>query len=191
MAHATGPFYVHVLARATARQHGRAEVDHEEAYRIMDDVAEAYLRGEFRDCEVVVYTGEPGNPPSLRPLNVVIEDARRRDPEWCLSVAEWNAGVMLTATAAGRYLEECGFAGAPRVQREWFGAKSAPGSARHKPGRKPVLPQRLIEQMLDDLRLGRRTVEELRADTLTALVAQYGGSPNTANQARKQALEAF
>jgi len=45
--------------------------------------------------------------------------------------------------------------------------------------------------MLDDLRLGRRTVEELRADTLTAPVAQYGGSPNTANQARKQALEAF
>jgi hypothetical protein len=184
----SGPFYIFEIARAVARLPGRAEVDEQEAHRLAGDMYEWYSRGEFRDCEVVVPADDPI---SLRPLAEVIEDARCRDPKWCLSDLEWNRGVMLTAPAVQRYLEGCGFTGAPRVLREWFGAASGPGTAARKPGRPPVLRQRLAEQMLDDLRSKRRTLEQLLGDTLAALVAQYGGSPNTADNARQDALEIF
>jgi hypothetical protein len=183
-----GPFYVSEIARAVARRPGRAEVDHDEACRIADDMAEWYLRGEFGDAEVVAYTGPP---PSLRSLAEIKEDARRRGENWCLSQPEWRAAYMLTAAAARRYLERCGFTGALRVLMEWFGVENRPDSRRGKPGRPPVVRQRLTEQMLVDLRSERRTVEQLEADTLAVLVAQYGGSQNTANDARRHALAIF
>jgi hypothetical protein len=45
--------------------------------------------------------------------------------------------------------------------------------------------------MVADLRERRRTVEELEKDTLTALVAAYGGSPNTVGPAREKAIAEF
>jgi hypothetical protein len=112
-----GPFYIQELARAIARLPGRAEVDEQEAYRITDDIAELYLRGEFSDDEVVAYAGDP---PGLQSLAEIKEDARRRGETWCLSQPEWRAAYWLTAPAALRYLKRCGFVGAPRVLRESF-----------------------------------------------------------------------
>ena len=109
-----GSFYIQDLARAIARLPGRAEVDEEEARRIAEDMAEWYLRGEFRDDEVLVLTGHP---PRHRPLAEVVEGAWRDT----LPILEWRATVFLTASAVRRYLEGCGYAGAPRVLREWLG----------------------------------------------------------------------
>ena len=120
-----GPFYIFVIGEAIARLPGRAEVDREEGYRITDDIAEWYLRGEFYDDEVVAYAGDP---PRWRSLAEIKEDFRRRGENWRLWQPEWRAGYALTAPAARRYLQECGFAGAPRVRREWFGAAPTPGA---------------------------------------------------------------
>jgi hypothetical protein len=124
-----GPFYIFEIGEAIARLPGRAEVDREEAIRITDDIAEWYLRDEFDDDEVVACAGDP---PKLRSLARIREDLRRRDEDWILAQPEWRAGYALTAPAALRYLEGCGFAGAPRVRREWFGA--APYRVKPTPG---------------------------------------------------------
>ena len=62
---------------------------------------------------------------------------------------------------------------------------------RSKPGPEPKLRTTIANRMLDDLRLERRTPEALRGDTLAALAQQYGGSPNTASTARRDALARF
>lgn len=62
---------------------------------------------------------------------------------------------------------------------------------RGKPGPKPALRAGITEKMLTDLRSGRRTPEQLEGDTLAALVAEYGGSQNTAGNARDDALLQF
>lgn len=77
-----GPFYIIEIAWAVARRPGRTEVDLEEAYRITDDIAEWYLRGELGDDEVVAQVGPP---PILRSLAELKEDAQRRGEIWCLS----------------------------------------------------------------------------------------------------------
>src|SRR5215470_4902252 len=96
-----GPFYIMDIARAVARRVGRTEVDLEEAYRITDDIAEWYLRGEFSDAEVVAHTGPPQ---VLRSVAEIKEDARCRGEVWYLSQPEWRAAYMLTASAVRRYL---------------------------------------------------------------------------------------
>jgi hypothetical protein len=63
--------------------------------------------------------------------------------------------------------------------------------ARGKRGPKRKLRDSLGAKMLDDLSSGRRTPEELKGDKLSALATQYGGSPNTANAARQDALSRF
>jgi hypothetical protein len=63
--------------------------------------------------------------------------------------------------------------------------------AKSRPGPKPKLLNSIIKNMLDDLRSGRETLEGLQILKLEALSAQYGGSKNTANKARKQALARF
>jgi hypothetical protein len=70
---------------------------------------------------------------------------------------------------------------------------TAPASAkdRNKPGPKPKTLMKCKAKMLADLTEGRRTVEELEQDTLAALVAAYGGSPNTAKKARDEAIAEF
>jgi hypothetical protein len=176
-----GPFYVSEIARAIARLPGRAEVDHEEAYRIADDIAEWYLRGEFRDDEVVAYAGDP---PALRSLGEIKEDARRRGENWCLSQPEWRAACMLTAPAARRYLEGCGLAGAQRVLREWFAEVAVPEATetktelpseqRHrKPGPKPTRRNAIADRMFDDLCSKRHTSASLRSYTLSAVTKEY------------------
>jgi hypothetical protein len=179
-----GPFYVMEIARAVARQPGRAEVDLDEAYRITDDIAEWYLRGEFGDDEVAAYAGPP---PELRSLAEIKEDAQRRGENWRLSQPEWRACYMLTAPATRRYLRGCGLAGAPRVLRQWLPRKGT----HRKPGPKPEKRNAIADRMFDELRLKQRTPDELEGDKLVALAAKYGGSPNTANHARKDALERF
>lgn len=62
---------------------------------------------------------------------------------------------------------------------------------RRRPGPKPLARKRIIAKMLSDLSSRRRTLEQLNQDTLEALKTQYGGSPNTAGEARKEALRGF
>jgi hypothetical protein len=125
-----GPFYIFEISERIARLPGRAEVDREEAIRISDDIAEWYLRGEFHDDEVVAYTVDA---PGLRSLAEIKADFRRRGENWRLWQPEWRAGYALTAPAARCYLEGCGFAGAPRVRREWFGDPPKDKATRPKP----------------------------------------------------------
>jgi hypothetical protein len=66
-----------------------------------------------------------------------------------------------------------------------------PNRTRGKPGPKPGLRAGIAKKMLADLLSGRRTADQLKGDTLLALVAQYGGSQNTANAARQDALSQF
>jgi hypothetical protein len=180
-----GPCFIQELARAIARWPGRAEVDEQEANRITDDMAEWYLRGEFADSDVVALVG---NPPIFRSLAEIKEDAQRRGENWCLSQPEWRAVYWLTAPAARRYLEACGYTGAWRVLREWFGWAEGRG----KPGPKPKQRNAIADRMFDDLQSRRRTPDELKGDKLAVLVAQYdGGSANTANAARTEALARF
>jgi hypothetical protein len=196
-----GPFYIFQIGEALARLPGRIEVDPEEARRITDDIGEWYLRGEFRDDEVFACAGDP---PSLRSLAEIKEDSRRRGEIWRLTQPIWRAGYMLTASALRRYLEGCGLSGAARVSSEWFGAiatptveaaKSNPSAPnekqRRKPGPKPELRDTIARKMLTDLRSGRFAPEELKAFTLVALEAEYGGSQNTAKVAREDALARF
>jgi hypothetical protein len=200
-----GPFSIYDLARAIARLPGRAEVDKQEAIRITDDIAEWYLRGEFHDDEVVAYVAYvAGEPPALRSLAEIKDVVRRRGEDWCLSQPEWRTVCLLTAPAALRYLEGCGYDGAPRVRREWFGGAEAaipeatqseaplPRKGRRgKPGPKPRLRTEITNRMLDDLQSRRRTPEELEGDKLAALAKQYGGTLNTAKAARQDALKKF
>jgi hypothetical protein len=195
-----GPFYIYDLARAIARLPGRTEVDEQEAIRITDDIAEWYLRGEFHDDEVVAYAGEP---PALRSLAEIKDDARRRGENWHLSQPEWRAVYFLTAPAARRYLQGCGLVGGPRVLRDWFGAAEAeipaaggskaglPKGRHRRPGPKGEKRIGIADKMFDELRLQRRTPEALENDTLLALTSQYGGSLNTAKAAREDALARF
>jgi hypothetical protein len=150
-----GPAYIFEIARAMARRPGRVEVDCEEAHRITDDIAEWYLRGEFGDDEVVAYASDP---PSLRSLAEIKEDARRRGEIWRLSQPEWRAAYMLTVPAVRRYLEGCGLVGAPRVRQEWFGR-----TTRVKP-----TPHELDEWMLANVKRSAKrdpTIKECREAT--------------------------
>lgn len=67
----------------------------------------------------------------------------------------------------------------------------APRTKAGKPGPKPELRREIAAKMLDDLKSRRRSQTELQADTLSALVAEYGGSPNTADAARTLAFTQF
>jgi len=60
-----------------------------------------------------------------------------------------------------------------------------------KPGPPPDLRNAIRDKMLSDLRSERRTVEQLDADTLDVLVTVYGGSRNTANASRLEAIALF
>jgi hypothetical protein len=71
----------------------------------------------------------------------------------------------------------------------WTDTLATPAESR--PGPRPELSDSITNKMLDDLRSGRETPEGLRGLKLEALSAQYGGSKNTANKARKQALARF
>jgi hypothetical protein len=146
-----GPFYIIEIARALARKPGRVEVDREEAHRITDDIAERYLRGEFGDDDVVA--DHAGPPPARRSLAEIKEDARRRGEIWCLSQPEWREAYMLTTSAARRYVEGCGLAGAARVQKEWFGRTD-----RVKPA-----PHELRDWMLANVKPGAKRDPTIRA----------------------------
>jgi hypothetical protein len=116
------PLYVYYLALALARLPGRLEVDHDEANRILDDIAEQYERGDFAENEVLAsYLGPP---PGLRSLAEIKQDAEGRG-EPSPSLGEIRVCGILSYAAAKRYVEASGLAGAPRVLREWFGAGSA------------------------------------------------------------------
>jgi hypothetical protein len=59
------------------------------------------------------------------------------------------------------------------------------------PGPKPDICNECKQKMLTHLKEGRRTVEELNADTLLVLATEYGASPNTAKKARELAIAEF
>jgi len=59
---------------------------------------------------------------------------------------------------------------------------------KRRPGPKPTLLNAITDKMLDDLRSKRETPKGLENLKLEALSAHYGESKNTADKARKQAL---
>ncbi len=188
-----GTFTFPDIAYALARLPGRLQIDHEEANRILDDIAQRYDRGYFADDEVMVQVA----PGQFELLKTVLESAQGRG-EPGLPLAEIRVCGILTFAAAKRYVQESRLAGATRLLDEWSDAAPASGASvrsppktRRRPGPKPVLREAIIKKMLADLCAGRRTPEQLQRDTLYALKTQYGGSVNTTGTARKEALERF
>ncbi len=121
-----GPFECAQLSLALARLPGRFERDEDEAYRILNHIIASYKRGVFADDEVVVLFVEPGEPPQLRPVKSLPEDARREIED---GASLWRDGaVMLTSSATKRYLEASTLAGAPRVLVDWFTDDASPRS---------------------------------------------------------------
>jgi hypothetical protein len=183
------PFYVQTLARLLARKAGRASVNTDEARAIVDALTEHYVAGAFTDDEVAVFTGEPGEPPTLHTLAELKAAARRRGDEWNLSPVEFAVAGHLTAAAVRRCLLRCSLDSAARLLREQFGeAEAAASEANHaktplsrkrRRGPQATMHNRLTDHMFNDLRAGRRTVAELEADTFEALSAEYGGCLNT------------
>jgi hypothetical protein len=170
------------IADALARRPGRQEVDRAESARIGADLVEWFHRGEFAAEEVLASFDDP---PHFRPLKPSLDDARRqaeRDGR-----LEWRE-LILTRPALKTYLVRTSLDGASRLFREWF---SDADRHRKKPGPKPTLRDSLGAKMLDDLITGGRTPEELKADKLIALAYRYGGSQNTADAARGDALSRF
>ena len=60
-----------------------------------------------------------------------------------------------------------------------------------KRGRKPVLHESIKGRILADLASGKRSTSDVEGDTLEALCKDYGGSRNTADRARDEALAKF
>jgi hypothetical protein len=113
-----GPFYVHEIARALAREPGRAKFDSDEARLIADHMFLAFEHGEFCEKEVVV---SHGSPPRIGTIPQAKDEASARGYQWIdIDPNLWYAGVALTYAAAKRYIESCGFAGAERVLLDWF-----------------------------------------------------------------------
>src|SRR5262249_46092821 len=153
---------------------------------------------EFAEEEVVVQYGEPSRIGSIADAK---QDAVLRGMEWTdVDPTLFYAGVALTEPATKRFVRGCGLAGATRVLLERFpdyrtksahknlGAASKP---RRKTGPKPELRRSIAERMLAALRSKSLTVEDLKGDTLEALATAYGGSKNTAGQARTDAIAQF
>jgi hypothetical protein len=196
-------FQIAEIAEALARLPGRPEVDAELRRSITFDLYEWIERREFAQEDVLMLVGGSKSWVPF-PLDEVLNDATRklignpksspRRPVFELSSVDgsvWlNLGaIILTRPAVHGYLDRCGFDGAPRVTAEWFGKAVKPRRQNHGP--KPELRNRIIKKMLSDLCSGRRSKEELQSDTIEALAKEYGGSPNTANKARKEALSQF
>ncbi len=196
-------FQVAEIAEALARLPGRPEVDAQLRRSITIDLYEWIERREFAEEDVLMLLG--GSKLCVPfPLDEVLNDGTQKligNPESSprrpvfelrnFDRSVWlNLGaVILTRPAVRRYLDRCGFDGAPRVTAEWFGKDATPG--RKSPGPKPKLRNRITEKMLADLCSGRRSKEQLQGDTLEALAKEYRGSPNTAKEARKEALTQF
>jgi hypothetical protein len=70
-------------------------------------------------------------------------------------------------------------------------AAVTPEPKKGKPGPKSLVREAIAGRMFAELPDERRTVEDLSEDTLEALVTAYGGSPNTANLAREDAIARF
>jgi hypothetical protein len=194
-----GPFYVSELAVALARLPGRLEFDRDEADHIAYDMLQARERGDFADEEVVARYGDPA---LFVPISQIPEEPGGLGPALApefIRKTLWYAAVALTYPAAKRYIERCGLAGAARLLAEWFdeAKETGPpgagktGVAPPRRGTRPTLRNSIAAKMLEDLRSGKRTADQLRRDTLAALAAQYGGSQNTANAARRRALSKF
>lgn len=193
MAAHPGPFTFLDIAYALARLPGRLEVDRDEAGRILDDITERYANGDFAEDEIMVQVA----PHQLQPLKTVLENAQGRG-ELGPSLEEIRVGGILSHAAAKRYVQASGLTGAARLLAEWFepspeaGASvRTPSKTRRKPGPKADLREGIIEKIFGDLSSGRRTPEQLKGDTLAALATHYGGSLNTAGNARKAALIKF
>ena len=196
-------FQVAEIAEALARLPGRPEVDPQLRRSITNDLYEWIERREFAEEDVLMLVG--GSKLFVPfPLDEVLNDATQklignpksspRRPVFELSSFDrlvWlNLGaIILTRPAVRRYLDRCGFDGAPRVTAEWFRKAAKP--RRQNPGPKPKLRNRITEKMLADLCSRTRSKEQLQGDTLEALAKEYGGSPNTADKARKEALTQF
>jgi hypothetical protein len=202
-----------------ARHPGRLEWDADEARRIVEDIFDRFERGEFCPADVLVSIAEPPYFVPVHSFIEIArdpEDRTERESEIrTRSIVEWC--LMLRRPALELYLGRCGLEGAPRLWRalgffdramsehvaqpasasaaipEAAQLKAGAPSKRRpgKPGPEPTLRTIIANTMFDDLRSERRTPEELRGDTLAALVQQYRGSPNTAKAAREAALARF
>jgi hypothetical protein len=119
-----GPFVCGQIALALARVPGRMERDEDEAYRILDHIIASYKRGEFTDDEIMVFFGKP---PQIRTLKSLPEDARGEIESLFRPI--WRDAVMLSFSAAKRYLEASTLAGAPRLLFDWFTDNTSPRSS--------------------------------------------------------------
>jgi hypothetical protein len=112
----SGPFVCGQIARALARAPGRLEVDEEEAYRILDDIITWWRSGKFGPDEAVVIVDGDGHPPQrqVRPLASVLDEAQQRgEPLQLWPRLHWRDAIMLTYSAAKRYVETFRFARGP------------------------------------------------------------------------------
>jgi hypothetical protein len=149
--------------------------------RIIEELTVWVRRQQFdlAGGEVARLTGAP---PAFEPLQPIPADAI------LVGVESW----LLRRDACRRFLKQSLHPRAPSVLSEWRDVKAAaPVTGKRKPGPEPILRANLCRKMLDDLRSERRTPEALKAIKITALPAEYGGSPNTAAEARNDALAQF
>ena len=187
-----GPFVCGQIALALARQPGRLEIDEDEAYRILNQIIACWEHREFAQDEVVVLFGEP---PQLQPLDLVLEHAKQRgEPLDLWPRREWRDGIMLTATAARRYLEGCGLAGAPRILREWFSGvlASEPASVRgaaHAPENRWAGAGKQPQPAKGGRKLGSGSVDDETALQRMLKLLAAGKRPSVLAAARKVAAE--
>lgn len=201
-----GPFYILDLAQALARLPDRLEFDRDESYRIGRDMFEWFQRGKFKAEEVVVRYGDP---PRFIAIGDAMADARRHGKPSEIDPNLWYAAVALTYTAAKRYIECCGLAGAQRLLNEWFisptsarnsdqrlemrGALTAAAahSDRGQPRQTGPAPSRRLATeaaMKRDITAGTLTIEALEKLKEVAMASTYAVSRDTARKARRNVL---
>jgi hypothetical protein len=111
------------IASELARLPGQFEVDQEEKWRILGDLAARCDSGYFKDDETIVCFGEP---PRLVPIRE-IEDVA-------------IIPVMLTRAACKRYVEQSTSPNAPRLLRAWFRA-GTPSRRRRRHEKRPQIEE--------------------------------------------------
>ena len=175
----------------------------EERQRLVDD---ARLRGDFDAwAQAIRQPEEPdtgvrdalvSNHRTIELRGLLLEEARRlkirmRHPTLGLSVGgpdvDWHIDRegfnVLVAALLDQEEEE------DQTPVENRPAPRGEAKPKKKPGPHPHVREGIRDKMLRDLQSGRRTVLELEDDTLPALAAAYGGSLNTADAARKEAIK--
>jgi hypothetical protein len=162
------------IARRLARLRGRAEVDEDEAYRVLNELIAWYERHEFAEDEVLVLVDDPPHFAALKPRLDEVEREYRREGRPILHF--WRDGVLLTRPALRRYLERSTLIGAPRLLLEWFPNVISPTRTDAAAPPAPASPKRTTiaavakEQNAGAAKPKKRRRDETRSEILEALV---------------------